>query len=124
MDKNNNERALDIQMKYRSALQILKKWGCNKNQYQQLLSLDVNSHTDSVDEINFNEKQVERLVYILCIHEGLSTCFNNPENIYGFMGMVNNNLPFLGVSPLVFLLKGSNKEFEVVLRHVQNLLNL
>jgi hypothetical protein len=106
----------DIKLNTDFVLQILEQWGCNKKQVRQLLLLDKS------DPLNFDEKQMERLHFILHIHEGLNTYFNNPENIYGFVKMANNNPPFCGISPLDFLLNGTDKEFKAAVEHIRNLI--
>ncbi|ELB2861401.1 hypothetical protein QNE90_001004 [Vibrio alginolyticus] len=37
------------------------------------------------------------------IHEALLIAFSNPMNQSGFMGRVNNNMPFNGLTPLSYI---------------------
>ncbi|MEZ9919683.1 hypothetical protein AB4342_05915 [Vibrio breoganii] len=39
------------------------------------------------------------------IHEALLVAFSNPKNQNDFMGRVNNNTPFNGLTPLSYIVK-------------------
>jgi hypothetical protein len=43
------------------------------------------------------------LTEISYIREALLIAFNNPANQGGFMGRVNHNAPFCGITPLAYL---------------------
>jgi len=41
--------------------------------------------------VRLSQDQLTRASYVLNIHAALRTVFENPENLYGFMAMPNNN---------------------------------
>ena len=62
---------------------------------------------ESVDTARLSGDQVERISYILNIHAALRIVFDNPENVYGFMSMPNNNSYFNGRTPLTVISTGN-----------------
>ncbi|MBU2877058.1 hypothetical protein [Aliiglaciecola lipolytica] len=67
---------------------LFEKWELNENQKTAL----INESTPS--ELHM------RLSLLLNIHEELRMIFENPENIYGYMRMINHNSPFNGSRPI------------------------
>jgi hypothetical protein len=67
---------------------LLERWGINETQKKALIG------ESSSSEIHM------RLSVLLSIHEELRLIFENPQNIYGFMAMINHNPPFNGSRPL------------------------
>ena len=49
---------------------------------------------------------LERLSYLLNIHQALRTLFGNRENVYGFVRMPNHNPFFNGASPMDVMSNG------------------
>lgn len=105
-----------------TAMRILEKWNCNQQQFQTLLMLPENYNDIDLEKMCFSQDQVERVSYILNIHAGLSTLFSNPENIYGFMNMVNYNEPFNGTKPIDILCDEKTNQFEIIFNHIYQLL--
>lgn len=66
--------------------QILGTWGATEEQ-----ALRITSEVDHA-AIDF-------------IHEALLVTFSNPNNQSGFMGRVNNNMPFNGLTPLSYIVR-------------------
>lgn len=89
----------------RTAVAILDKWGATGEEGEAILRV---SHTtyarakrkDGLPSINLDRDQLTRVSFVLNIHAALRTIFDNPENVYGFMRMPNDNAFFLGRSPL------------------------
>ncbi|MCL1056479.1 hypothetical protein L2729_00550 [Shewanella gelidimarina] len=104
-----------------TVLNILAKWQCSKQQVRCLLLLPAGSEFQDIESMIFSHEQQERVSYILNIHAGLRTVFNNPKNIYGFMNMSNHNSPFNGEKPIDFLTNGENAEFEPVISSIDSL---
>ncbi|MFB2730054.1 hypothetical protein ACE02H_21530 [Shewanella mangrovisoli] len=106
----------------RTALNILEKWSCDSQQAKALLKLPESYNNLDLDKVNFSLEHVERVSYILNIHASLRMVFTNPENIYGFMKMVNHNFPFNGVTPIDFISNGETVNFQTVMEHIDKLI--
>lgn len=109
-------------VRMRAVLNILETWGCNQQQVQALLKLPENYNDLDFEQVSFCQEQVERVSYILNIHAGLSALFSNPENIYGFMNMVNHNQLFNGTKPIDDICNGKIDNFQLVSEHIDQLL--
>ena len=105
----------------RTSLKIMEKWGCNQEQVQALLRLPKHYNDLDFEQVSFNQEQIERISYILNIHASLKALFSNPENIYGFMSMVNHNQPFNGTKPIDMIFNGENKNLQLVMEHIDQL---
>ncbi|MGI2214346.1 hypothetical protein [Shewanella oncorhynchi] len=102
-------------MGMRTSLKILEEWGCNQEQVQALLTLPRNYNDLDFEQVSFNQEQIERINYILNIHAGLNALFSNPENIYGFMNMINHNHLFNGAKPIDVILNEESDNFQLVI---------
>ncbi len=94
---------------FKAALNILDKWGCSNEQQQAILSLPKSTffkYKKNPDNVRLDGDHLERLSYLLNIHAYLRIIFDNPKNVYGFMGMKNNNIFFNGRSPLDIISSG------------------
>ena len=92
------------------ALNIFDKWQCSAEQKIAILGLTRSTFyriTKSPEKASLSHDQVERISYILNIHQALRIVFSNAENIYGYMRMANNNPYFNGKSPLSIIETGS-----------------
>lgn len=121
MQKINFNESTAARVGMRTALLILEKWNCNQQQIQTLLKLPEKYDNLDIEKVNFSQDQVERINYILNIHAGLSALFNNPENIYGFMNMVNHNEPFNGTRPIDVICNGKINHFKIIISHIEQL---
>ncbi|RTR35899.1 hypothetical protein EKG38_24465 [Shewanella canadensis] len=110
-----------VQIRFKTVLTILEKWGCNKIQVKELLSLGNDVGSINTDAMPLTRAQILRLSYILNIHNGLRGFFSNAENLYGYMTMVNDRVLFSGATPLEVLLNGTNEDFDAVMHHVEHL---
>jgi hypothetical protein len=89
---------------------ILTKWGCSVAQKQAILAIPKSTfHRYQKDNntVSLNNDQLERLSYLTNIHQALRLVFSNPDNVYGYMGMVNNNPYFNGRTPLSIISSGN-----------------
>jgi hypothetical protein len=101
-----------------TVLRILEKWGCDQQQVQAVLKLPENYSDLDFEQVSFSREQVERVSYVLNIHASLSTLFSNPENVYGFMKMVNINKPFNGTRPIDFICNSETEKFKILFVHI------
>lgn len=89
----------------RAAVAILDKWGATGEQGEAILRVSHSTYArakrkDGLASINLDRDQLTRVSFVLNIHAALRTIFDNPDNLYGFMQMPNDNAFFLGRSPL------------------------
>jgi hypothetical protein len=82
---------------------LFAHWQINDEQRIKLLGFtdDASLHQfeNSPEKLTLNLEQQSRLSLLLNIHSGLRRLFTNPDNIYGFMSLVNHNPPFNGKTP-------------------------
>jgi hypothetical protein len=104
-----------------SVAKILDRWQLSVPQKIAILGFeseaDLGRFVDSPPTLNWSPSLEQRLSLIINIHTNLRVLFSNPENIYGFMTMVNNNSPFLGKRPIVMAsqnLDGLNTVYQAV----------
>lgn len=77
------------------ANKLLKKWKLSETQKTAIWGCEIELSAEfDLDELK------PRLLYILNIHKELRLLFNNPDNYYGYMTMINNNSPFNGKRPI------------------------
>tara|TARA_R110002033_G_scaffold15894_1_gene44600 strand:- start:2502 stop:2876 length:375 start_codon:yes stop_codon:yes gene_type:complete len=111
-----------VRVGFKTVLRILEKWSCSQQQIQKLLKLPENYEQSlQFEQMCLSKEQVERISYILNIHAGLRVAFNNPENIYGFINMVNHNSPFNGNKPIYFICNGELEHFQRLQDHIDSL---
>lgn len=88
----------------RAAMKILDKWGCSAEQQQNILQLSKATfyryRDKETKKASLSRDQLTRISYLLNMHSALRIVFSNPDNVYGFMAMENNNAFFNGASPL------------------------
>ncbi|MBL4832837.1 MAG: hypothetical protein JKY26_02595 [Pseudomonas sp.] len=89
----------------RTAVAILDKWGATGEQGEAILRVSHSTYArakrkDGLTSISLDRDQLTRVSFVLNIHAALRTIFDNPDNLYGFMRMPNENAFFLGRSPL------------------------
>lgn len=95
----------------RTAVAILDKWGASGEQGEAILRVSHSTYArakrrDSLVSINLDRDQLTRISFVLNMHGALRTIFDNPENVYGFMRMANDNAFFLGRPPLEVMASG------------------
>ena len=95
---------------FRMGDNVLEKWDCSPAEKQAILGLSKACYyrfQNDNDKSKFSNDQLERLSYIANIHQSLRIVFSNPDNVYGFMGMKNDNPYFNGRTPLSLIATGN-----------------
>jgi len=107
------------------AINILDKWGCSNDVSQLVLGISDPVYSrikqELLDTITLNREQLERVALVASIHASLRLLFHNPENVYGFMAMENNDEIFKGKSPLDIISTGELVDLQSVQAHVDGM---
>lgn len=95
----------------RTALRILDKWNASGEQACKILRISRSTYTrgrqgDAQWSVSLDQDQMHRISFVLNIHAALRTIFDNPENVYGFATMHNDNPFFNGRKPLEVMAQG------------------
>lgn len=92
----------------RTALRILVKWRASADQMSRVLrvSRSTISRTQQSKRVRLDGDQLERASIVLNCHASLRQVFDNPDNVYGFMGLHNHNDFFNGRTPLEIMAQG------------------
>lgn len=91
---------------FKVVIRILDQWQASREESMKLLGLKGDEFKSTCQAVKsgkpiaLDEETLFRLSCILQIHQSLRVTFNNPENIYGFMKMANNNPFFEGRTPM------------------------
>lgn len=94
---------------FKAADNILSSWGCTAQQSQSILKISSTSYHKfkaNPEKTNLSDDQLERVSYLLNIHQALRIVFSNPANVSGFMTLKNNNDYFAGRTPLEIINSG------------------
>lgn len=109
---------------FKMGVNILDKWGCSITQKLAILSVPRSTYhryIKSDTAVSLNSDQLERLSYLANIHQALRLVFSNPDNVYGFMGMVNNNPYFNGRTPLSIISTGNFGSLYEVFKRIDSM---
>lgn len=95
----------------RAAVAILDKWAASSEQACRILRISRSTYSrakqrDPDWSVSLDSDQMQRISFILNIHATLRLVFDNPENVYGFAAMANENEFFNGRSPLEIMSQG------------------
>jgi hypothetical protein len=95
----------------RAAVGILDKWHASSDQICRILRISRSTHTrakqrDPAWSVGLDSDQMQRISFVLNIHAALRLVFDNPENVYGFPAMANDNDFFNGRPPLEIMSQG------------------
>lgn len=95
----------------RAAVGILEKWAASGDQACRILRISRSTYTrarqrDPEWAVTLDSDQMQRISFVLNIHAALRLVFDNPENVYGFPSMANDNEFFNGRSPLEIMSQG------------------
>jgi hypothetical protein len=95
----------------RAAVGILEKWSASSEQACRILRISRSTYTrarqqDANWAVALDADQMQRISFVLNIHASLRLIFDNPENVYGFPSMANDNEFFNGRSPLEIMSQG------------------
>jgi len=91
-----------------TALRILEKWKATTEQASSVLRVSRSSisRAQQGKGVELDRDQLERASIVLNCHASLRLVFDNPENVYGFMGLENHNEFFNGRKPLEIMAQG------------------
>jgi uncharacterized protein (DUF2384 family) len=105
---HNTPPKINSSVAFKLGSNILEKWQCSASDKQAILGLTKSSYYrfQNNESATLSSDQLERISYIANIHQALKMIFSNPDNIYGFMAMKNNNPYFNGNSPLALISTG------------------
>jgi hypothetical protein len=95
----------------RAAVSILEKWQATSEQACRILRISRSTYTrarqrDVEWAVALDADQMQRISFVLNIHATLRLVFDNPDNVYGFASMANDNEFFNGRSPLEIMAQG------------------
>lgn len=94
----------------RAAVNIMEKWKATSRQIESVLRISRSTYVRAKDHernVSIDDDQLARASLVLNIHASLRTIFDNPDNVYGFPSMKNDNAFFDGRSPLDIMSEGS-----------------
>lgn len=103
---------------------ILEKWGCSTTEKQAILGMSKSSfhrYQKDASTVSLSSDQLERLSYLANIHQALRVVFSNPDNVYGFMSMVNNNPYFNNRTPLSLISTGNFGSLYEVFKRIDSM---
>lgn len=101
-----NPQSLDDRARHaalRAALRLLDHWQCSEKEKTALLGVGrstLHKYQSRPESARIGNDLLERLSYLLNIHQALRTLFGNRENVYGFVRLPNHNPFFNGASPM------------------------
>lgn len=88
----------------KATMTLLNNWNLTRHQKALLLGLrsasSLRNFESKPELVALNRDQIMRMSILMNIHEAIRVCFKNPENVNGFMLMVNQNPPFNGIRPI------------------------
>lgn len=122
--KAQNTQNIDHSSAFKMGSNILEKWGCSTTQKQAILGIPKSTfhrYQKDPSTVSLSCDQLERLSYLANIHQALRMVFSNPDNVYGFMGMANNNPYFNGASPLSIIASGNFGALYEVFKRIDSL---
>ncbi len=111
----------------RTAINILDKWGASVKQTSSILRISASTYAlvqskENTDwSTSFDADVIQRISLILNIHSALRSIFNNLDNVYGFVGMKNDNHFFNGRSPLEVMVQGDLVSLHEVFKCIDSL---
>lgn len=94
----------------RTAVTIMERWKATTRQIENTLRISRSTYARAKDQdrtVSLDSDQFARISIILNIHAALRTIFDNPENVYGFPFLKNDNDFFNGQAPLDVMSTGS-----------------
>lgn len=103
---------------------LLEKWGCTTAQKLAILGIakaDFTRYQKNPSLVYLNTEQLQRISYLSNIHQSLKEVFSNPENLYGFMNMKNNNSYFNGRTPLSIIATGKVDDFSDIFKCIDSM---
>lgn len=108
----------------RTAMKIMERWGASREQMARILRVSGSTLARAKagnEGIGLDNDQLDRISYVLNIHATLRLIFDNPDNVYGFIKLPNNNVFFNGRAPLDVMTGGSFASLYETFRHIDGL---
>lgn len=107
----------------KTGITILERWGATGEQSASIFRISRSTYARAKrgEAVSLDRDQLTRVSLILNIHASLRILFDNPENLYGFMGMANHNEYFNGRSPLEVISSGDLISLYEVYRRIDAL---
>lgn len=106
------------------AVNIMRKWGATNAQMLNIVQLPKSTffkYLSDPESANLSKDQLTRISYVLNIHAGLRTVFDNKANVYGFMTYPNHGPYFNGAAPLDVIAGGDFSALYETFRRVDAL---
>lgn len=94
----------------RTAVTIMERWNASSKEIESTLRISRSTYSRAKEDgrsVALDSDQMARVSLILNVHSALRTIFDNPENVYGFPQLANDNEFFAGKSPLEIMATGS-----------------
>ncbi|QXI29957.1 antitoxin Xre-like helix-turn-helix domain-containing protein [Pseudomonas vanderleydeniana] len=94
----------------RTAVTIMERWKASPREIENTLRISRSTYSRVKEQgraVSLDDDQIARISLILNVHGALRTIFDNPENVYGFPRMTNDNDFFEGRTPLEIMATGS-----------------
>ncbi|KPA88530.1 antitoxin Xre-like helix-turn-helix domain-containing protein [Pseudomonas asplenii] len=94
----------------RTAVTIMERWKATPKEIENTLRISRSTYSRVKEQgrtVSLDDDQLARISLILNVHGALRTVFDNPENVYGFPRMANDNDFFEGRTPLEIMATGS-----------------
>lgn len=110
----------------RVAVTILERWQANQKQIQRVLRISrpaLHRAKTGATVSRLDCDQLTRISMVLNMHATMRTVFENPANVYGFMGFKNGNEFFNGRSPLDIIAQGNMTAFIETYRRIDGMRN-
>jgi hypothetical protein len=109
----------------KAAVKIMMQWNAPDSTSMAALRISratfYKAKKGALDVIKADPDQMKRISFILNIHQALRIVFENPDNVYGFMAMKNDNYYFNGKAPLELMASGDIIAIYEVFRRVDAL---
>jgi hypothetical protein len=109
---------------FKTADKLLASWGCTQQDIQNILKVPKSAYEEfkvDPETIKLSDDQLERISYLLHIHQTLRLVFSNPVNVSVFMSSVNDNDFFAGRTPLEIIGSGNFVDLHEVARRIASL---
>lgn len=110
----------------RAALDILDKWQASREQACGVLRISLSTCIrsqidDPASSVALDLDQMQRISIVLNMHAALRRVFDNPENVYGFPAMVNEDDFFNGRAPIEIMAQGDMTSLYETFRRIDAL---
>ena len=110
-----------------AAINILDKWSASVKQASLILRISPSTiaHAKNKENTEWTEDLdidvMQRISLVLNIHSALRLIFDNPENVYSFVGMKNDNEFFNERAPLDIMAQGDLVSLYETFKQIESL---